>query len=190
MKKDKKIVVPGEQIGTSEEFLSGEGTFEQSGSIYSSIMGELSLDSDEMEAKVRPINPLVKLSNGDVVLAQVQDIKSSMVIVNVIRVEGNPREVTGGTMGSIHVSKIAEGYTSDVWKEYRIGDLIRAKVIQSRPSLQLATDRPKLGVILGLCTKCRMPLVKKEGMLHCPNCQRTELRNTAPDYGDYHLQKY
>jgi exosome complex component CSL4 len=190
MTKEKKIVIPGEQIGTSEEFLSGDGTYEHSGSIYSSFMGELDLDSDEMVVKVIPINPLVKLNVGDVVLAQVQDIKSSMILVNVIRVEGNPRGVSGGTMGSIHISKIADGYTSDVWKEYRIGDLIRAKVIQSKPSLQLATDRPKLGVILGLCTKCRMPLVKKEGSLHCESCQRTELRNTAPDYGDYHLQKY
>jgi exosome complex component CSL4 len=190
MKKEKKIVIPGEHIGTSEEFLSGDGTYEHSGSIYSSFMGELNLDSDEMVVKVKPLNPLVELNVGDLVLAHVQDIKSSMVLVNVIRVEGNPREVAGGTMGSIHVSKIDEGYTSDVWKEYRIGDLVRAKVIQNKPSLQLATDRPKLGVILGLCTKCRMPLIKKEGSLHCENCQRTELRKTAPDYGNYHLQKY
>jgi exosome complex component CSL4 len=108
-----------------------------------------------------------------------------MVIADVVGVEGNPRAVSGGTLGSIHVSKISEGYTSDVWKEFRIGDVIRAKVVQVKPSLQLSTDRPNLGVLLGLCTKCRMPLVKKDKTLLCNNCQRSELRKMALDYGRY-----
>ena len=74
MKKDKKIVLPGEVLGTSEEFLAGEGTFEQSGIILSSIMGELDLDQKEMMARVRPVNPPVELKINDVVLANVQDI--------------------------------------------------------------------------------------------------------------------
>jgi exosome complex component CSL4 len=185
MKKEKKIVIPGEEIATTEEFLAGEGTYEQRGSIYSSYLGRLDLDADEMVAKVDPINPLVKLKVGDIVLARVGDVKSSMVIADVVGVEGNPRVVSGGTLGSIHVSKISEGYTSDVWKEFRIGDVIRAKVVQVKPSLQLSTDRPNLGVLLGRCTKCRMPLIKKDKTLLCENCQRSELRNMAPDYGRY-----
>lgn len=190
MKKDKKIVMPGEVLGTSEEFLAGEGTYEESGKIFSSILGELDLDKNEMMAMVRPVNPPVKLKMNDVVLANVQDIKSGIVLVNVIRLEGNSREITGETSGSIHVSKISEGYTSDVWREFRIGDLVRAKVISNKPSLQLATDRSNLGVLLALCTKCRMTLIKKEGTLFCENCQRSELRNMAPDYGNYTLQVY
>ena len=190
MNKEKKIVIPGEKIATTEEFLAGDGTYEMSGNIYSSYMGMLNLDQNEMVAEVSPINPTVKLNVGDVVLAHVHDIKNSMALVNVIRVEGNPRSISRGTAGVIHVSKIAEGYTSDVWKEFRIGDLVRAKVIQSKPSLQLATDRPRLGVLLGLCTKCRNPLIKKEGSLHCENCQRSELRKTAPDYGNYKLHQF
>jgi exosome complex component CSL4 len=190
MKNDTRIVLPGEVLGTSEEFLAGEGTYEESGSIFSSILGELDLDSKEMIASVRPVNPPVSLKVNDVVLANVHDIKSSIVLVNVIRMEGNARGITGVSSGSIHVSKISEGYTSDVWKEFRIGDLVRAKVISNKPSLQLATDRSNLGVLLALCTKCRMPLIKKEGSLFCENCQRNELRNMAPDYGNYTLQIY
>ncbi|UCE74155.1 MAG: exosome complex RNA-binding protein Csl4 [Methanomassiliicoccales archaeon] len=190
MNKEKKIVVPGEEIGTTEEFLAGEGTFELKGSIISSYFGELNLDSEEMVAKVKPINPLVRLKVGDVVLAHVQDVKSSMIMVNVIRVEGNPRGVTGETSASIHVSRISEGYTSDVWKEFRIGDIIRARVMQTKPSLQLSTDKPSLGVLLGFCTRCRMPLEKKDKTLFCENCKRNELRKTAPDYGGYQFRRY
>ncbi|UCE39669.1 MAG: exosome complex RNA-binding protein Csl4 [Thermoplasmata archaeon] len=177
--------MPGEEIATTEEFLAGEGTYEQKGSIFSSYLGRLNLDAEEMVAKVEPINPLVRLNVGDMVLARVGDVKSSMVIADVVRVEGNTRAVSGETLGSIHISKISEGYTADVWKEFRIGDIIRAKVVQVKPSLQLSTDRPNLGVLLALCTRCRMPLEKKDKTLFCENCQRSELRNIAPDYGRY-----
>lgn len=188
MKNTKKIVLPGEVLATSEEFLAGEGTFEQDGNILASYLGKLNLDSKEMVAKVEPINPLVKLRVGDVVLARVQDVKSSMVLVNVIRLEGKSRKVAGETFGSIHISKISEGYTQDVWKEFRIGDIIRAKVVQDKPALQLSTNQPDLGTLLGLCTKCRMPLVKKDKSLFCENCKRNEIRNMAPDYGNYRIK--
>jgi exosome complex component CSL4 len=189
MKEKKKIVIPGEEIGTSEEFLAGEGTYESGGVIRSYYLGELDLDSKEMVAKVTPVNPPVKLNNDDIVLAHVMDVRNSIVMVSVIRVEGKDRHVSGETQGAIHVSKISEGYTSDVWKEYRIGDIIRAVVVSTKPSLQLATNRPKLGVLLGLCTKCRMPLVKKDNILFCESCKRSEMRNMAPDYGNYRIEK-
>ena len=88
MKNAKKIVLPGEVLATSEEFLAGEGTFEQEGFILASYLGKLNLDSEEMVAKVEPINPLVTLRVDDVVLARVQDVKSSMVLVNVFRSVG------------------------------------------------------------------------------------------------------
>ena len=91
MKNAKKIVLPGEVLATSEEFLAGEGTFEQEGFILASYLGKLNLDSKEMVAKVEPINPLVTLRVDDVVLARVQDVKSSMVLVNVFRLEGKSR---------------------------------------------------------------------------------------------------
>jgi exosome complex component CSL4 len=189
MENKKRIVIPGEEIATTEEFLAGEGTFERKGKIFSSYLGTLDLDSEEMKAKVKPLNPLVKLKVGDIVLATVADVKSNMVITDVVLVEGKARGVTGDTFASIHVSKISEAYTSDVWKEYRLGDIIRAKVVQTEPSLQLSSDKPNLGVILGLCTKCRMPLIKKDKNLFCENCQRTEIRKMAPDYGKYNLKK-
>ena len=188
MNKNKKIVIPGEEIGTTEEFLAGEGTFELKGKIISSCFGRLNLDPNEMVASVEPVNPLVELKVGDVVLAIVQDVKSSMVILDIARVEGKTRNVTGETLASIHVSKISQGYTSDVWKEFRIGDIIRANVVQTNPSVQLSTEKNNMGVLLALCTKCRTPLVKKTNELFCENCQRTEVRRMAPDYGRYRFK--
>jgi exosome complex component CSL4 len=108
-----------------------------------------------------------------------------MVIVDVLRVEGRSREVTGENQASIHVSKISETFTSNIWKEYRLGDIIRANVEQTTPSLQLSTKQQRLGVILALCTKCRRPLLKSEKALFCKRCERVEIRKLAPDYGNY-----
>ena len=76
MTNDKVIVVPGEEIATTEEFLAGEGTYESKGKIFSSFFGTLKLDSEDMVAKVKPINPLIKLKVGDTVIANVTDLKS------------------------------------------------------------------------------------------------------------------
>ena len=125
---ERKIVIPGEEIATTEEFLAGEGTYESKGRIFSSFLGTVKLDASEKVATVEPLNPLVILNPGDIVIARVTDVKNSMVLADVVRVEGRERNVSGETMGSIHISKISQGYTEDVWREYRIGDIISAQV--------------------------------------------------------------
>ena len=37
---DKKFVIPGDFIGTEEEYLSGSGTFSENERIYATITGE------------------------------------------------------------------------------------------------------------------------------------------------------
>lgn len=182
---ESRIVIPGEEIATTEEFLAGEGTYESKGKIYSSFLGTVKLDTSEKVASVEPVNPLVLLNCGDIVIARVTDVRSNMVLADVVRVEGRERNITGETMGAIHISKISRGYTEDVRREYRIGDIIRAQVEQVKPSLQLFTGREDLGVLLALCTRCRMPLEKKDKNLFCKNCQRTEMRRASPEYGKY-----
>lgn len=182
---ERRIVIPGEEIATTEEFLAGEGTYESKGRIFSSYLGTVNLDTREKVATVEPLNPLVTLNPQDIVIARVTDVKNNMVIADVVRVEGRERNVTGETMGSLHISKISPDYTEDVRREYRIGDIIRAQVEQVRPSLQLFTGREDLGVLIALCTRCRMPMEKKDKNLYCSNCKRTELRRASPDYGKY-----
>ncbi|MCK4443971.1 MAG: exosome complex RNA-binding protein Csl4, partial [Thermoplasmata archaeon] len=100
------------------------------------------------------------------------------------KTEGKDRAISGETDASLHVSKVSTGYTSDVKSEYRKTDIIRAAVIQTKPSLQLATDRKDLGVLRALCTRCRHPLIPKGRDLYCENCERSESRKAAIDYSD------
>ena len=105
-----------------------------------------------------------------------------MAICEVVTVEGKSRNITDDTNGTIHVSKISNDYVQDAGNELRPSDIIRARVIQVKPSIQLTTVHPHLGVVKALCRKCRHPLVKEEKGLYCANCDRHEHRKTSDDY--------
>ncbi len=185
-----KIVMPGDQLSTSEELLPGEGTFEEDGIIRAAIAGEYIVDEQYRKAKVKPVTSVpVLLKKGDIVIAQVAMVKTSMVIANVIHVIGKNRSVSGDRNGTIHVKEIAEGYVKDATSEYKTGDYVRAKVIQVRPSIQLATKDRDLGAIKALCVKCRHSLIKKGDMLECEHCGNRDRRRIAMDYGSLDISK-
>src|SRR5256712_7401032 len=70
---------------------------------------------------------------------------------------------------------------------YRLGDIIRAKVIQVKPSVQLTTAERDLGVVKARCSVCRGPLEVRGRELYCPRDERTERRKLAADYADLKL---
>ena len=185
-----KIVLPGEQVSTSEELLPGDGTFEEEGIIRAARLGTYFVDEKHKRAIVKPLTSIpVELRRGDIVLAQVNSVRSSMVIADVIHVIGKNRAISGDTNGTLRVSEISNGYVKDPSTEYAPGDIIRAKVTQVRPNIQLATKDRDLGVIKAMCSKCRHSLVKKDNMLQCDNCKNREKRKTADDYGTYDINK-
>jgi exosome complex component CSL4 len=180
----KKTVLPGDEVAVAEEFMPAEGTYEQDGKILSSLAGELELDQEEKIAKVSPKNPLVTLKSGDSVYCRITDVRASMAICDIFAVEGKERDITGETSATIHISKLSSEYVQDVGREMRPGDLVRAKVIQGRPSVQLSTQEPHFGVVKALCRKCRCPMTKQGKSLKCEPCERVESRKVADDFGD------
>ncbi|MFQ5910991.1 MAG: exosome complex RNA-binding protein Csl4 [Thermoplasmata archaeon] len=179
----KKLVLPGDELAVSEEYIAGEGTLDENGKIYASTVGILELDSRERALRVRAFNPPITLKKGDDVIAVVTGTRESMGTAEVIRVEGKERAVSGETDGSIHVSKVSSSYTKSVKGEFRIGDFIRAKVIQTEPSLQLTTSGRNYGILKAYCHRCRLPMEKKGNLLYCENCDSTDKRKIAADYG-------
>src|SRR5947209_6561882 len=180
---ERRMVLPGDAIAAAEEYEAGEGTYEKDGQIWAAIPGLLELDGQNFVARVRPFNPLAELKTGDVVYGVISDIRSSRAESTCAAVHGNKREITGETEGAIHVSKISNEYIEDMRDAFHLGDIVRAKVIQAKPSLQLTTAEPTLGVVKAMCSNCRGPLELKGQDLWCPRCERTERRKIAADYG-------
>jgi exosome complex component CSL4 len=186
----KQIVMPGDQLSTSEELLPGEGTFEENGVIRASRLGEYVIDEKYKKARVKPLTSIpVTLKKGDIVLAGVTSVRPMMIVVDVQHVTGKNRSISGESSGTIHASEITQSYVKDASTEYRIGDIVLAKVIQVQPSLQLTTKEQNLGAIKALCTKCRHVLIKKDHSLECENCGNKERRTIALDYGNLDIEK-
>ncbi|HLE47527.1 MAG TPA: exosome complex RNA-binding protein Csl4 [Candidatus Thermoplasmatota archaeon] len=187
-KTDKKLVFPGDVLATSEELLPGPGSHDDGTNVVATRIGQFEVEPNEMRAVVKPLTsvpPRVRM--GDYVLGQVMMIKPAMAGVEVLAVEDEPRVIPGDTNGTLHVSKIAQKYVRDVGEEYRLGDVIRARVLSVKPSIQLTTDEQRCGCIKALCLRCRKGLNKVGRGLECPNCGRREMRNIAPDYGQVKL---
>ena len=185
-----KLVMPGDQLSTSEELLPGDGTFEEDGIIRATRIGTYNVDEKHRTAEVKPVTSTpVILKKGDIVIAKVVMAKTTMIIAEVIHVMGKSRSISGNTDATIHVKEIAQGYIKDASTEYRPEDYIRAKVIQVKPSIQLETKERGLGAIKARCSKCRHSLIKKSHGLECENCGNKEHRRIASDYGSLDFLK-
>lgn len=186
--KDGRQVFPGDVLATSEELLPGDGTHDDGTNVIATRIGVFHVDPNEMRAVVEPATSVPgSLRMGDYVLGEITMIKPAMAGVEVLAIEGNGRVIVGDTNGTLHVSKIARKYVRDVGAEYRLGDVVRAKVLSVKPSVQLATDDERCGCIKALCLRCRFGLNQVGKALECPNCGRRESRNVAPDYGSVPL---
>ncbi len=178
-----KLVYPGEELGTAEEFIAGPGTYIRDHLILAAQIGRAVYDTSEMLVRVDPLQKTNNVREGDVVVCMVDDLKSSMVTLEVLRIEGADRHVAGETHAAIHVAKISPDYVRELSDVYRITDIVRAKVFQAEPSIQLETVSPELGVIKALCGTCRGVLEPKGRDLWCPECERTETRKVSTRYG-------
>lgn len=179
-----RVVLPGDEVAVAEEFESGEGTFEEHGRIYASQPGRLQLDPQHRVARVAAFNPPAHLQVEDVVYAVVEEIRASMAEGRVLAIHGRDREVGGEVTGSLHVSKISNAYVESIRDTVRLGDIVRARVIQTEPSLQITTAEGNLGVVLARCVNCRRPSERAgNDRVRCPWCERSDARKLAADYG-------
>lgn len=177
-------VLPGDEIATEEEYVADVGTYVENGKIYASQVGELVLDDSESVAKVISQNPPNVLKIGDIIYVTINDTRKTMATATAVAKEGTRRVISSSTVATLHVSKISPDYTESVDNEVRKLDLVRARVIDVDPSLQITTKDPHLGVVHALCGRCKTPLVRKGKNLRCPNCRHSQHRKLADDYGD------
>jgi len=188
LKKPGDRVLPGDPLAFAEEFLPGEGVFDDGTYLRASRLGKFQVDTTDMRVRVMPFTSVPStIHEGDYVFGKITMLKPSMCGVEVLHVEGAQRNVAGDTNGTLHVSKIAKRYVQATSREYRLGDIIRARVIDVKPSVQLATEDPRCGAILCLCLRDRFPLKKVGKGLECATCGRRDTRNLAPDYGQVYV---
>ncbi|MHC1636432.1 MAG: exosome complex RNA-binding protein Csl4 [Candidatus Methanospirareceae archaeon] len=183
MIEERRIVIPGDFLGTSEEFTPGRGVYDEKGNIYASVIGEIRVNKRRVIDVIPRVRSFSMPKEGDIVIGRVEDIKDSVVIVSIAHVEGRKRYTPTPHPAIIHISNIKSGFVSEIHREFGYLDIIRARVIDAK-ALRLSTEGRNLGVIRAICSKCKGFMRKKGRVLVCERCKRTEIRKIAEDYGN------
>ena len=161
------FVMPGDFLSVSEQFLPGQGAYEDDGSVKSGVPGNVLIDEDEKEISV------ISKSGGP----------------NLLKVgakKGTKRELALPYLAAIHISQVTPGYIDKLTDAFRIGDLIEAKVVKIMgDNLDLNTEDITSGVVKAMCTRCRSFMDPcNESEVYCPVCDRKEKRKVSKNY-DY-----
>jgi len=186
MEEKSKIVFPGEQIGISEEFVPGNGAYEANGGIFAAVIGEVKEDAANKVLSVAPLPstpPMLK--DGDIIIGRIADLKQQIAIVEIAKIRGVKRSLPGEIRGAIHISQVKQSYVDDLSREFAAGDIVYAKVTNTKKDLiSLTTADKELGVVKSFCSTCSMPLTLTNQGLRCLNCKKNELRKYSINYGN------
>ncbi len=183
---EERLVLPGDLLGTAEEYVPGRGTYEYNGQVYAALMGHPHIDTQNKSVSVRAIHEVPHLVEGDLVYVRVEEIKSAMLVTQVLTSARTGRGVPGNPEGTVHISKAKESYVEELSREFAIGDVLKAEVLQGYPVVKLSTQGPELGVVLGRCTECHGILAHVSGnQLVCSRCGRREQRKVSSEYGGH-----
>ena len=184
--KDGDFVMPGDVLGIIEQFLPGEGTYDNEGYIKSSILGNVQINSKMKTISVMPKSGKPALLEvGDTVYGQITDVKAQRVNVNIDRLKNTTRPLALPYIGAIHISQVKEGYLDKLTDAFRIGDIIEATVVKiTGYYFDLRTIDRECGVLKAMCTRCRgyMQTTEKENELQCKRCSKKEKREVSTNY--------
>lgn len=179
------FVVPGDFLATVEEFVPGEGAYEEEGKIYSLSTGVVLVDARTKRISVFPrtIGPPA-LKRGDIVIGRVEEVRDQTANVQIGVLRGREdRELPLPNVGMIHISQVRDGYVRELDRQFKPGDIVRARVLNaSREPVQLSTASDDLGVLVATCSRCKELLEREGAKLRCLNCGNVELRKLASDY--------
>jgi exosome complex component CSL4 len=173
------LVLPGDYLGAAEEFLPGHGTYEDRGRIYAAVLGTPRLDVQDRTVRVEARNAIPEVHEGDLVYAVVDELKTAMAICTIVAAGSSRRKVPGAPEGTVHISKAKDGFTETLSSEFAVGDVLLARVLQSRPSIKLTTAPANLGVVSAHCQVCHALLTPGAKELTCPRCGHREHRKLA-----------
>ena len=73
--KNEKIVMPGDKLRIIEQYLPGEGTYDDDGDIKSAVLGNVKINQKRKVISVVSDAKPALLKVGDIVYGQITDIK-------------------------------------------------------------------------------------------------------------------
>ena len=176
------LVLPGDVIATAEEYLPGRNAAESNGYVVSLIYGSVRKDDKNLTVSVSPVKKKLSVHVGEIAYGKVTKTDQRHASVKVGAVLDKDLGLVEYTAeGSIGLSS---QFDKNGNPNIHIGDIVRTKILRiGDRGFELGIFGKNLGVLRTLCSKCRIPLQKKDSSLYCDNCERSEIRKVAEDYG-------
>uniref|UniRef100_A0A7C3UH61 Exosome complex component Csl4 n=1 Tax=Geoglobus ahangari TaxID=113653 RepID=A0A7C3UH61_9EURY len=174
------FVFPGDFLGYVEEYIAGEGVYEEDGKLYASKAGKLQIR--DRTISILPIKTIPEIKKGDIIIGRIIDTKNNFAMVEIARKRGSDRVLGHYDRALLHISNVSDKYTKSIEECVRFWDIISAKVIDD--NLRISIKEEDLGVLKAICSVCGENLIKKEGdKLKCPKCGNVEKRKISKNYG-------
>lgn len=181
------VVVPGERVCTAEEFVPGDGLYEDAGDVYAKYVGDPRFDQDEKVVSLEYPKRVPRLNvPGSIVYGRVAKVYDQFVLVELFPYRTRRfRLLPPSKYAVIHISKVRRGFVRDLRSEFGVGDWVRARIIliEKKFFTQLSTEGRQFGIIKAYCPRDRTPLRRRGNLLYCPRCRTTVRRKIAEDYG-------
>ena len=182
--KKESVVLPGDKLAVSEEFLPGAHTYDDSGLIRALTAGSVVKDTTSMEISVKPKVEPEQIKIDDWVTGQVETTQANSANVHIYFLNGKPtykdfsgmlslRGLSGGGRGMRRTTPV------------KLGDIVRCRVFSLLNGIiHLSIDEPDMGVVAALCGNCGKPLLRgSPTKAKCDECGNVEERKLARDFG-------
>ena len=181
-----EIVMPGDKLGIIEQYVPGEGTYDEDGEIKSSVLGNVKINQKTKIISVdSKLGKPALLKKGDIIYGQITDIKPQRANITIDCIKDNPRPLALPYIGAIHISQAKKDYLEKLSDAFRIGDIVQAKVVKiTGDNVDLSTVDRKCGVLKAMCTRCRdyMYTTGKRNEVRCRTCNKKEKREVSLNY--------
>jgi exosome complex component CSL4 len=186
-RKSGTFVSPGDPVGVIEEFLQGQGVYEDDGTLFALTTGHLVVDLKQREIAVRRTvrTPLIP-KRGDIVQGTVRSVQDRTMMMKILQIDGTPLKTP--FTGVMHVSDVSRGYVKTMRDAFKPGDVIQARVISTvNREHHLSTQGEGMGVISAVCSRCGGELEGQGNRFRCTLCNRIERRKmpSEPDDSRY-----
>jgi exosome complex component CSL4 len=181
---EKTFVLPGDLVGTTEEFEAGDNTYTIRGDIHSLATGHVMVNKKRRKVSVKPVTSTPPtIGRGDIIIGTVMNVRDSMALVQIGGIKGNDeREFINPGIAAIHVSNVKESYVKEMSQEFSVSDVVKAKIINTE-NMRMTTAGDDLGVMSASCSNCGTTLKLDDKKLKCPECGHIESRKLSSGYG-------
>jgi exosome complex component CSL4 len=185
--KKTNVVLPGDKLAVSEEFLPGPHAYDDAGLIRALAVGSVQRDMKNMEISVKPAAKLDVIRTGDVVVGQVEGAQASSANVKICYLNGKPTEKD--FTGALSLRSERRGRGGPRGPPVKLGDILRCRVFSLLNGIiHLSINEDEMGVMYALCGNCGRPLLRGGNRAKCDECGNVEDRKLAADFGRVPIQ--